>query len=206
MWKHANKNKHKNKTQFSENFREKSPSHNTRISVSEHQHFKIFSDSMLPDPPWWLAPSALTWFVGYLKIHPDCTYSQVGLSDYSKLKMKNLQGDFQFLIHLIICRQCLRPTPKNPHPKAKPLALWVFRKAKKNIEQTLKLHQIWTGLWAPDSDYWITATWSRIRNLSLNTADIYCNKLERILLPFYIFIERWGGKWTFCNLGGVILN
>ena len=41
--------------------------------------------------------------------------------------------------------------------------------------------------------------------LEFNTADIYCNKVERILLPFYmldyIFIERRGGKWTFCNLG-----
>ena len=67
--------------------------------------------------------------------------------------MKNLQGNFQFLIHLIIRRQYLRPTPKNPHPKEKLLALCVFRKAKKKIEQTLKLHQIWTGLWAPDSNY-----------------------------------------------------
>ena len=72
--------------------------------------------------------------------------------------MKNLQGDFQFLIHLIIRRQCLRPALENPHPKEKLLGLWVFRKAEKNIEQTLKLHQIWTGLWAPDSNYWITAT------------------------------------------------
>ena len=72
--------------------------------------------------------------------------------------MKNLQGDFQFLIHLIIRRQYLRPALENPHPKEKLLALWVFRKAEKNTEQTLKLHQIWTGLWAPDSNYWITAT------------------------------------------------
>ena len=153
MWKHANKNKHKNKTQFSENFLREIALSEHKNSVSEHQNFKIFSDSMLPDPPWWLAPSALTWFLGYLKIHPDCTYSQVGLSDYSKLKMKNLQGDFQFLIHLIICCQCLRPTPKNPHPKAKPLALWVFRKAKKkywtNVKTTPNMDRVmgtWFGL------------------------------------------------------------
>ena len=40
-----------------------------------------------------------------------------------------------------------------------------------------------------------------IKNTELNTADIFCFKLERILLPFYTFIERRGGKWTFCNLG-----
>ena len=36
--------------------------------------------------------------------------------------------------------------------------------------------------------------------------DISCDKLERIPLPPYIFIESRGGKETFCNLVGVILT
>ena len=70
--------------------------------------------------------------------------------------MKNLQGDFQVLIHLIIRRQCLHAANTE---KSAPMQNKNFRhsgysgRQKKNIEQMLKLHQIWTGLWAPDSNY-----------------------------------------------------
>ena len=59
--------------------------------------------------------------------------------------MKNAQGDFQFLIHVIIRRQCLRLTQKNPHLKEKLLALWVFRKAKKhrtNVKTTPNMDRV----------------------------------------------------------------
>ena len=57
----------------------------------------------------------------------------------------------------------------------------------------------------------VMGTWFELLNnchMTKNTelefkqrTDIYCDKLERILLPPYIFIERRGGKWTVCNLG-----
>ena len=59
--------------------------------------------------------------------------------------MKNAQGDFQFLIHVIIRRQCLRLTQKNPHLKEKLLALWVFRKARKhrtNVKTTPNMDRV----------------------------------------------------------------
>ena len=69
--------------------------------------------------------------------------------------MKNLQGDFQVLIHLIIRRQCLHAAnTEKSAPKTKISGILGIQEGKKKyIEQTLKLHQIWTGLWAPDSNY-----------------------------------------------------
>ena len=68
--------------------------------------------------------------------------------------MKNLQGDFQVLIHLIIRRQCLHAAnTEKSAPKTKTSGILGIQEDKKNIEQTLKLHQIWTGLWARDSNY-----------------------------------------------------
>ena len=143
------------------------------LSVSEHQNFKIFSDSMLPDPPP-ARSSALMWFVGYQNTSWLYVLKRLNSLTIKNWKWKIYKVIFKFwFIWSFAASACMRQTPKNPHPKEKPLAFWVFRKAKKNIEQTLKLHQIWTGLWAPDSNHWITATWSRIRNLSLNTELIY---------------------------------
>ena len=68
--------------------------------------------------------------------------------------MKNLQGDFQVFIHLIIRRQCLHAAnTEKSAPKTKTSGILGIQEDKKNIEQTLKLHQIWTGLWARDSNY-----------------------------------------------------
>ena len=41
----------KNDNRFSEHFRQIFASQNTRSGVSKHQDFKIFWDSMAPDPP-----------------------------------------------------------------------------------------------------------------------------------------------------------
>ena len=115
--------------------------------------------------------------------------------------MKNVQGDFQFLIHVIIRRQCLRLTQKNPHLKEKRLALWVFRKARKhrtNVKTTPNMDRV-MGTW-----FELLNKRHMIKNTELefeHRTDTSCDKLERILLPPYIFIESRGGKWTFCNLG-----
>ena len=63
---------------------------------------------------------------------------------------------------------------------------------------------------------WVMSTWFELlnnRHMIENTQpefehriDISCDKLERIPLPPYIFIESRGGKETFCNLVGVILT
>ena len=49
---HANRNKLKNDNRFSEHFRQIFASHNIRNDVAEHQDFKIFWESMPPDPPF----------------------------------------------------------------------------------------------------------------------------------------------------------
>ena len=169
-------------------------------NVSEHQNFIIFSGSMLPDPPWRLAPSALTWFVGYLK--NTSRYYSKGWTVWL-LKLENEKFTRWFSIFdLIIRRHCQQPTPKNPHPKEKLLALWVFRKAKK----------YWTNVKTTPNMVRVMGTWFEflndrhmIKNTKLDRfehrTDICCDKLERIFLPPYIFIESRGGKWIFCNLG-----
>ena len=200
MWKHANKNRHKNNTQFSEHFRKKSPSQNTRIAFQSIKISKFSRIACFQTPL--VARTLGAHVIRRLFKNTSRLYVLTGWTVWL-LKTENEKFTRWFSIfdsfdHL---PPVLAADTEKSAPKSKTSGTLGIQEGKKNIEQTLKLHQIWTGLWAPDSDYWITATWSRIRNLSLNTADIYCNKLERILLPFYIFIERRGGKWTFCNLG-----
>ena len=129
---------------------------------------------MLPDPLWRLAPSALTWFVGYLKN----TSRLYVLKRLYSLSIKNWKWKIYKVIFNFWFIWSFATSACGWHRKIRTLKenFWHsgYSGRQKNIEQTLKLHQIWTGLWAPDSNYWITVTWSRIRNLTaLNTELIY---------------------------------
>ena len=110
--------------------------------------------------------------------------------------MKNLQGDFQVLIHLIIRRQCLHAAnTEKSAPKTKISGILGIQKGKKKY---------WTNVKTTPNMDRVMGTWFELlnkRHMIKNTelefeqrTDISCDKLERILLPPYIFIESRGGK------------
>ena len=150
---------------------------------------------MLPDPPP-ARSSALMWFVGYQNTSWLYVLKRLNSLTIKNWKWKIYKVIFKFwFIWSFAASACMGQTPKNPHPKQKLLAFWVFRKAKKKY---------WTNVKTTPNMDRVMGTWFELlnkRHMIKNTelefehrTDTSCDKLERILLPPYIFIESRGGK------------
>ena len=150
---------------------------------------------MLPDPLWRLAHSALTWFVGYLKN----TSRLYVLKRLDSLTIKNWKWKIYKVIFNFWFIWTFAASACSRHRK--------IRTQKKNFWHcgySGRQKKYWTNVKTPRNMDRVMGTWFELlnnRNMIENTelefehrTDISCNKLEWILLPPYIFIERQGGK------------
>ena len=200
MWKRANKNKHKNNTQFSEHFRKKSPSQNTRIAFQSIKISKFSRIACFQAP---LVARTLRAHVIrqlFKKYIPIVRTHRLDCLTIKNWKWKIYKVIFNFwYIWSFAASACGRH--------------WTIRTQKKKLWHSGysgRQKKYWTNVKTTPNMDRVMGTWFGLlnnRHMIKNTelefkhrTDIYCNKLERILLRPYIFIERRGGKWTFCNL------